>query len=342
MANKSSIEALNNTLKDIRGNNDIMGGILTLFAGDFRQILPVISRSTPTDEINACLKSSFLWKKVKFLTLEKNMRVELHHTEYSEKFAKQLLNIGEGKIPYKTDSKEIEFPEDFCEQVSSVKDLIDKVFPNIEKNYKNTNWLYERAILAPRNEEVNLINNQILSKIKGKSKQYKSIDTTTNKEQSINYPTEFLNSIDPSGMPPHILNLKIGALIMVIRNLNPPKLCNGTRLIITNLSENLIEATIISGKYKNEIVLIPRIPLVTTDLTFEFKRLQFPIKLAFAITINKAQGQSLKVVGINLEKPCFSHGQLYVACTRVGNPQNLFIYTINKETKNIVYPIVLQ
>lgn len=105
---------------------------------------------------------------------------------------------------------------------------------------------------------------------------------------------------------------------------------------------NFIEATIIGGKFNNENVLIPKIPMISNDLNFEFKRLQLPVKLAFAITINKAQGQSLKEVGINLEKQCFSHGQFYVACTRVGDPNNLHIYCKENQIKNVVYPIVLK
>ncbi|XP_063931200.1 uncharacterized protein LOC135143251 [Zophobas morio] len=73
-----------------------------------------------------------------------------------------------------------------------------------------------------------------------------------------------------------------------------------------------------------KIKLIPRIPMVPTDLPFTFKRLQFPVRLAFAMAINKAQGQSLRVAGLNLGNPCFSHGQLYVACSRVGIPKTLF------------------
>ena len=76
-------------------------------------------------------------------------------------------------------------------------------------------------------------------------------------------------------------------------------------------------------------------------MPFNFKRLQFPVRLAFAMSINKAQGQSLKVVGINLESPCFSHGQLYVACSRVGTPKNMFIFAPDGKTKNIVYPKAL-
>jgi len=80
----------------------------------------------------------------------------------------------------------------------------------------------------------------------------------------------------------------------------------------------VIEATILTGCAKDEDVFISRIHMVPTDMPFEFKRLQFPVHLAFAMSINKAQGQSLQVAGINLKTPCFSHGQLYVACSRVG------------------------
>ena len=98
------------------------------------------------------------------------------------------------------------------------------------------------------------------------------------------------------------------------------------------------------GTAAGEDVFIPRIPLVPSDsnMPFDFKRLQFPVRLGFTMSINKAQGQSLCVVGINLEEPCFSHGQLYVACSRVGTPDGLFIYVPDGKTKNVVYPQALQ
>ncbi|GFX17469.1 ATP-dependent DNA helicase PIF6 [Trichonephila clavipes] len=108
------------------------------------------------------------------------------------------------------------------------------------------------------------------------------------------------------------------------------------------MMNNVIEATILTGKFKGEDVLLPRIPMIPTDMPFEFKRLQFPVRLAFAMTINKAQGQSLRVCGLNLENPCFSHGQLYVACSRVGKPSDLFVYAPDGKTRNIVYPTALQ
>ena len=92
----------------------------------------------------------------------------------------------------------------------------------------------------------------------------------------------------------------------------------------------------VEPKFKGEDVLLPRIPMIPTDMPFEFKRLQFPLRLAFAMTINKAQGQTLQVCGINLKNPCFSHGQLYVACSRVGKPSNLFVFPENEKKQKIL------
>ncbi len=72
--------------------------------------------------------------------------------------------------------------------------------------------------------------------------------------------------------------------------------------IVKALGTNIIEATILNGVAKGESVLIPRISLTPSDLPFQFKRLQFPLNLAFAMTINKYQGQTLKVTGVHLEQ----------------------------------------
>ena len=128
---------------------------------------------------------------------------------------------------------------------------------------------------------------------------------------------------------------------MLLRNLEPPRLCNGTRLIVTSLKQNVIEAEVLTGCARGDTVFITRIPIIPTDLTFTFKRLQFPLKMAFDMTINKAQGQTLQVAGLHLENQCFSHGQLYVACSRVSCSENLYIYTPDNKAANIVYKNVL-
>lgn len=341
MANKKLLEAFNRTMQDLRGNQQLFGGALILLSGDFRQTLPVIPRSTPADEINACLKSSVLWRYVQKLTLNINMRIHLQNDPAAHEFSKQLLQIGDGKIQIDRTNGLITVPNNFCTITKSIDELIECVFPNILQNYRNHDWLRERAILAPKNIHINAINFQIQAKLPGVVTTYKSIDSAMNQDEAMNYPTEFLNSLEPAGMPPHCLNLKVGSLIILLRNINPPKLCNGTRLAVKNLLPNLIESTILTGKSKGEVCLIPRIPMIPTDMPFEFKRLQYPVRLSFAMSINKAQGQTLNVCGVNLEESCFSHGQLYVACSRVGTPSRLFIHAQNGKTKNIVYPNVL-
>ena len=143
------------------------------------------------------------------------------------------------------------------------------------------------------------------------------------------------------GVPDHRLLLKVGAPVLLMRNIDPPKLVNGTRLVIRKLHDNIIDAVILVGEFKGESVVIPRIPIIPNDFSIAFRRLQFPLKLCFSMSINKAQGQTLQKVGLYLEQPCFSHGQLYVGCSRVGSEHNLRIFCPNRRTKNVVYPEAL-
>ncbi|GBN09358.1 hypothetical protein AVEN_156317-1 [Araneus ventricosus] len=199
---------------------------------------------------------------------------------------------------------------------------------------RNHDWLCERAVLAAKNKDVYQFNNFIQASIQSEEIIYKSIDTVVEADEVVNYPSEFLNSLDLPGMPPHILKLKIGLPIIMLRNVNQPKLCNGTRLAVKKLMNNVVEATILTGPFKGEDVLIPRIPMIPTDTPFKFKTLQFPIRLAFAITINKAQGHSLELCGLDLGADCFSHGQL---CVPVSANQIAFISTQIMVKQKILY-----
>jgi ATP-dependent exoDNAse (exonuclease V) alpha subunit len=147
------------------------------------------------------------------------------------------------------------------------------------------------------------------------------------------YPTEYLNSIDVPNLPPHELNLKVGTPIIILRNLDPSAgMCNGTRMRVVRCGDRVVQCEILTGKHAGQIVVIPRIsmsPSSSDELSFEFQRTQFPFRLAFAITINKSQGQTLDHVGLALDLPVFSHGQLYVALSRVTNYANLQITVPN-------------
>ena len=357
MPNKAAFEAVDKTLQDICNNRYVMGGKTFVMAGDFRQTLPVIERGTRANEVKASNKSSHLWRHVNKLHLTTNMRVHLSrrqntnenetvNTDATDHFSRNLLHLGNGNIC--TDENGQIDMKDFGTIVESMDDLINSVYPEITDKYKtfpigfNFQWLCSRAILAPKNDIVEDMNLKLLQQIPtGDIHIYKSIDTVPDTSEAVQYPIEFLNSLDLPGVPPHRLQLKVGAPIILLRNLDPPKLCNGTRLVVRQLMPHVIDASILTGVGKKDRVFIPRIPIIPTKLPFQFKRLQFPVRLCFAMTINKAQGQTLRIAGLNLTSPCFSHGQLYVGCSRVGSPDNLFILAPNGKTTNIVYPEAL-
>ena len=237
------------------------------------------------------------------------------------------------------------------ESDDQVNDLIDKIYPhvdNLNNISDNKRWRYfsERVILAAKNSDVDVLNEMTLDRLEGQEKIYHSADEAFNDggvpDDSI--PHEYLNTIVVSGMPLHRTILKIGAPILLLRNLDPPGgLCNGTRLIITALGERVIEGKILTGTHAGKAAFIPRISLDTSassGLPFTLRRRQFPIRLAFAMTINKSQGQSLKVVGVHLVNPVFAHGQLYVAISRATDCRQIYISlptNANLITDNIVY-----
>ncbi|XP_043474367.1 ATP-dependent DNA helicase pif1-like [Leptopilina heterotoma] len=298
MAHKKSIEALDRTLKDIRCNTSDMGGLTILFSGDFRQTLPVITRGTRADEINACIKKSFIWTKISRVSLSTNMRVQLQGEQEAQQFSDLLLKIGQGDV--EDNNGFIDVPSSLCTTVTSQEELINNVFP-------------------PTNEQAALINKKILSSFEAEERKYLSINTPMNGDNFIHCPVELLESVIAPGLPAHELIIKIGAPIMLLRNINPPKLCNGTRLRVKALHRFVIETDILTGCAAGESVFIPRIPLIPSNYPFEFKRLQFPISICFAMTVNKSQGQTLSTAGIDVSTvECFSHGQFYVACSRVS------------------------
>ena len=130
---------------------------------------------------------------------------------------------------------------------------------------------------------------------------------------------------------------------MLVQNLNPSQgLCNGTRLICRGLYSKVIDAEIMTGPHIGSRVFIPRISLTPSDtnLPFILKRRQFPIRVAFSMTVNKSQGQTLNRVGLYLPQPVFSHGQLYVALSRITSYQCIKVLINGDQkcqTKNVVY-----
>eukprot|EP00106_Octopus_bimaculoides_P014205 XP_014781647.1 PREDICTED: uncharacterized protein LOC106877293 [Octopus bimaculoides] len=197
MAHKGAFDALNRTLQDIKGCEAPMGGVTLLLSGDFRQNLPVILKGMRADEVQACLKLSPLWSHVRSLTLTISMRDRLLGNQASANFASDILKLGNGKVPLDADWElDVHL---FVTPVSSLAELIDKVFPHLKDYYLNHTWLSERAVLAPKNVTVTNLNDQLLQSLSGAPFTYKSVDTMEDANESVNFPTEFLKAFRPSG-----------------------------------------------------------------------------------------------------------------------------------------------
>lgn len=236
--------------------------------------------------------------------------------------------------------------------VFTIKELIDFVYPdNVLNDFYNVS---KRAILSGTNRNIDQINELILKeRIKGDEHILYSADTMVIDKESNpddqHVSTEILNSYKETGIPNHKIKIKIGALCILIRNLNFSEgLVNGTKVVINRICKFLLEVYKPDSPLKT--YLIPRVIFKFTvgKQGCEVVRKQFPIKLAYALTINKSQGQTLNVVGIDLREHVFAHGQLYVALSRIREMKNVVILSnkcrLHEETlttANIVYDVLL-
>ncbi len=326
MAHKHVINCVDRTLQDLLDNNEPFGGIVVCFCGDFRQVLPVVPGGNRAQIVNSCIKLSDCWQSITELSLTINMRLERPGLTRNERldidaFARRLLNIGEKSGP----GGLIPWPRSDIVSGNNTMALAQSIFPDLT-NVTNEQ-LAQGAILAPRNDAVDKLNDMLLDRMPGQLTVRFSNDRSKDPDDDEHYSIEYLNSLRFPNLPQHQFRVKAGCPATLLRNLNPQVgLCNGTRLRVSNIRGRVIECVILSGPFAGNTEMIPRIPLDSPENTHNavrFTRVQYPLRLAFAMTINKAQGQSLDRVGLLLDPPVFSHGQLYVALSRVTQPYGI-------------------
>ncbi|KAF8105842.1 hypothetical protein N665_0153s0003 [Sinapis alba] len=328
MMSRHCFESLDRSMADIIGNKDNrpFAGKVVVFGGDFRQVLSVIHGVGRPEIVLESLNSSYLWKNVK-------------------EFSQWILDIGDGKIGDRNDGEAlITIPDEFL--ILDADDPIDSISRAVYgdaisfQQNREPKFFQERAILCPTNEDVNMINQHMLDKMPGEERFYLSSDSIdssdrfSKNDQALT--PDFLNKIKASGLPNHSLGLMIGCHVMLLRNIDPiGGLMNGTRLQITEMYDFMIKAKVITGEKVGRTVLLPRLSITPSDkkLSFKMRRRQLPIAVAFAITINKSQGQSFSEVGLFLPRPVFSHGQLYVAISRITSKKGLKILIVDNEGK---------
>jgi len=206
----------------------------------------------------------------------------------------------------------------YIRQVSPLDQLCDHLYPESLLNKAVTihGALVGKAILAFRNETVNDFYHILLDWMPGEEHKFEAINHVNIAEDVAAaelFALEYLQSISLASIPPSCLRLKIGAPLILIQNLSPREgLCNGIRKRVLGIRRSCLKVAIMGGRFDSMIRLLPRIKFTTTDedLPFILERTQFPVRLCFAMTVNKSQGQSLEQVGVDLHTPAFTHGQL--------------------------------
>jgi len=279
MAPRYALEIIDRTLRDIMQNDLYFGGKIMLLGGDFRQLLPVKEKATRNEIINLSIKFSTLWKQFKIFSLTENIRVLPQERE----FAQFLLDLGNGTL--NDQSNNVQIPKRCI--VNADSDIVKDTYENIimHKRYKT---IVNHVILSARNVNVDEINEKVINLLDETTERiYTSVDTletVDNEDIHEVIMTEYLNSLNPTCLPPHELRLRQYTVVMLIRNLNISEgLCNGTRLLVLDLCNNLLRCEILTGNKVGEIVFLNRITLYCENISIfiQEKAISYKISICY-------------------------------------------------------------
>jgi PIF1-like helicase len=298
----------------------MFAGKVVLFGGDMRQIGPIPNEGQTMSQLHFRNSPAFV-EATKF-SLKINMR-----TKDELEFAGWLKKIGEGRTKRypKIPPGSVVFRTANIVQDYKLKTLIDWTFgDNPTKSGKKS------AILTPFNRDCSKINKAVVDSMPNKLHQLFSedsiIDDTPSNSLMDKTPSKVpretqeldketsrrlvhqdeLHQIMETGMPPHVLEVKVGTIVSLIKNLDVRAgLVNGSRLRVNKITRDRLECKIISDfpqlTKATRLVTLPRVRfLKECSHALVMQRIQFPVRVGFASTINKSQGLTLEKVCQNV------------------------------------------
>jgi hypothetical protein len=330
MTDRVYFEAIEACLRDVCSSPVPFGGKSILILGDFRQLTPVRPAADRATASDSSVASSFLWKLFKIEILTRQHR---QNGDDDPEFVSFLDRLGDG--------------------ISPEGELHDGPFkfalpPTVESTcapgeiYK---WLSEEdpttsIMIAYVNEDVDAHNDVLfaqhrqdrpLTALRGISKPAKSQPD----DQALSMATpEFVEAASVRGVPPHILRVFPLCILQLLRNLDPSTgLSNGVRVQVMNWTIRTMTVKIIDDAgFKGKVATIPRIKVQAVSGSVSFERRQFPVRLGYCMTVNRSQGRTFTGrVAIDCRRPAFSHGQAYVAFSRVRKSNQLLVLTDDRD-----------
>jgi len=300
MVRADMLDGMDKALRINRSNQEPFGGVQMIFVGDLHQLPPVVADDQSREYIKANYNSEYFF--------DAKVLKENYAQRQLLSFSKQDLKMVKlSKIFRQADM-------DFIDILNEIRngDISDEKLDLLNTRYKDIEFTeyFEnnlKIILSTNNRKVNSINEFKLRSIENDEYEY---DAEISGEYGKAFPTD------------SSLKLRIGAQIMMLKNDTERRWVNGSLGTIEALSKDSVTVNI-----NGEIYEVEKAPWrkIEYRVNYENNRLeeyelgtftQFPLKLAWAITIHKSQGQTFEKAVIDLDRGTFAHGQLYVALSR--------------------------
>jgi ATP-dependent DNA helicase PIF1 len=335
--------------------NNLKGKVVVMLM-DCGQTAPVVKKGRRKETVEASIIMSQFYDLAEKYTLTINMRLlgmqntinqndqfEIEHMERQRLYSNQLLCIRSNRN-LNSEVWEVSHDEElglkiivfqYLDFTTDEKEAIDWLYP---EGFQ-TEGFEHRRILAATNEQCAIWNKEIQALNPNQtlnlfaSEMMEAVDDDFgNLAEAFSEP--FIRNFHMNGIPDHELSLKKNDLVFLLRTISKyDGLCKNVCLKIVSLSNHRVRVVTLdeNPKYFN----IPRIRF-RMQLPFGgfiMIRTQFPFELAYCMTKNKCQGQTLRYVLNDISSPSFSHGQEYVAMSRVNDIDNLKLFC----NKNNIY-----
>jgi len=310
-------------------------------------MLPIVKGNNKTAILNALISSNDeIWQAFNMHPLSKNMRLmvaasarerggvlsidEMEQLDYAD----MLIDVSNNH-----NSK-------WCQVLDTInKDTCTLGLPLLnyfigDDHDKAVEWLhpegnldFSATVLSSTNEIVDMWN-AVAQDLNPNEAHVRRSKDTFSEADDVNGHTQkmisssLINGLKKSGVPNHELTLKVGDICLIARAIPCLEIANNSQVKIVNIRTHSVEVKTI-GEETARTIPLPRIPFkfrLKYGNSYQLTRMQFPLRVAYAMTYNKSQSQTLVKVLLDIKIPPFSHGQLYVTLSRVRDSKKIAMY----------------